>query len=106
MDIEELENLSEKLSMDDLTTILKLKSKSDKKFPEQFNELVSDIFEWEDYRSLLFWLFLHDMETYNNVIEDIAENEFDGTHEYHFFKADTMVKEEAFEKFLESLKGN
>jgi len=52
----------------------------------------------------MFWLFLHDMETYNNVLEDIAEYEFNGTHEYHFFKADTMAKEIAFEKFFEENK--
>jgi len=104
MELEELENLSEKLSMDDLTTILKMKSESERKFSEEFNELISDIFNWADYRALLFWLFLHDMETYNNVLEDIAENEFDGTHEYHFFKADTMAKEIAFEKFFEENK--
>jgi len=105
MNIEELEELSEKLSMDDLMKIIKLKSQSERKFSEQFYELISDVFEWADFGELLKWVFDHDRTTYNNVSKDLVEDILPKhSKEYYFFKADSMDKEIAFEKFLESMK--
>ena len=101
MNLEELENLSEKLSANDLEKILRMKLESEIKFSGEFDGVLASIYDSDDISNFLNHIFVNDRNCFNRFEENFVEYLTGNFSEYKIFKADTMAKEIAFEKFVE-----